>query len=110
MLPETKGYLYVGTLDRPFSQIKVTKQLKEYDKKIIECTWENKAWKFMRERTDKSFPNAYKTAVGELLFLFRDEILPDFCAKIFFFFKDENDLESISECNNTTPNALNMQI
>ncbi|XP_064652771.1 mRNA-capping enzyme-like [Lineus longissimus] len=64
MLPETKGYLYVGSLDRPFSQIKVTRDLKAYDKKIIECTWENNTWKFMRERTDKSFPNGYKTAVA----------------------------------------------
>lgn len=34
------------------------------DGKIIECKFENGNWKFMRERTDKSFPNALKTAIG----------------------------------------------
>lgn len=58
------GYLYVGGLDAPFAQIKVSKQLKEYDNKIIECKFENNQWVFMRERTDKSFPNSYKTAIG----------------------------------------------
>ncbi|XP_074655994.1 mRNA-capping enzyme-like [Tubulanus polymorphus] len=66
MLPETKGYLMVGSLDRPFSQIKVTKELREFDNKIIECYWDasSNQWKFMRQRTDKSFPNGYNTAMG----------------------------------------------
>lgn len=44
-------------------QFKYTKELKDMDNKIIECHWEaaGKFWKFMRERTDKSFPNAYET-------------------------------------------------
>lgn len=41
-----------------------TKQLKAYDNKIIECRMENGQWVFLRERTDKSFPNAYNTALG----------------------------------------------
>ena len=67
MLPETKGYLYVGNLDAPFSEMKVNRELKALDNKIIECYWDPKAnsWKFMRERTDKSFPNAYTTAMGK---------------------------------------------
>lgn len=64
MLPETKGLLYVGQYDRPFAEIKVTKALKPYDNKIIECSFDGKAWQFMRERTDKSFPNSYTTAMG----------------------------------------------
>lgn len=44
----------------------ITKALRDLDKKIIECKYENNQWVFMRERTDKSFPNAYKTAMGEL--------------------------------------------
>lgn len=66
MLPETKGYLYVGQFDPPLAEIKVTKELKEYDNKIIECSWDptTNQWKFMRQRTDKSFPNSYSTAMG----------------------------------------------
>jgi mRNA-capping enzyme len=65
-LPETKGQLYVGGSKQPVAEMKVTKSLKQYDKKIIECKWdfEKNTWSFMRERTDKSFPNGYKTAVG----------------------------------------------
>lgn len=43
----------------------VTKDLKQYDNKIIECKFENNSWVFMRQRIDKSFPNAYSTAMGE---------------------------------------------
>ena len=44
--------------------------MKELDNKIVECYWDQdkKVWKFMRQRTDKSFPNAYATAMGELVF------------------------------------------
>ncbi|CAH1784913.1 unnamed protein product [Owenia fusiformis] len=65
-LPETIGYLFVGGMKEPFSTMKITKSLKQYDGKIIECSWDAKmnTWKFMRERTDKSFPNGYNTAVG----------------------------------------------
>ena len=46
--------------------LQYTKDLKDYDKKIIECCWDpaSNSWKFMRQRTDKSFPNHYTTAVG----------------------------------------------
>ncbi|KAI0231116.1 mRNA-capping enzyme [Lamellibrachia satsuma] len=66
MLPETKGYLYVGSLDKPFSAIKMNKQLRQLNNKIIECSWDSETtgWQFMRERTDKSFPNAYTTAMA----------------------------------------------
>lgn len=60
------GQLYVNGLDTPFSTIKVTKTLKNYNNKIIECRFdmEKRCWQFMRERTDKSFPNSLTTANG----------------------------------------------
>lgn len=56
------GLLFVGGLEAPFDKIKLTRELKELDNKIIECKYENNAWVFMRERTDKSFPNSFNTA------------------------------------------------
>ena len=64
LLPRTIGQLYVGGMDQPFAQMKVKGEVKEMNNKIIECKWENNQWVFMRERTDKSFPNGYNTAVG----------------------------------------------
>uniref|UniRef100_A0A8V5H5Z8 mRNA-capping enzyme n=1 Tax=Melopsittacus undulatus TaxID=13146 RepID=A0A8V5H5Z8_MELUD len=64
LLTQNVGLLYVGNFDRPFAQIKVTKELKQYDNKIIECKFENNSWVFMRQRIDKSFPNAYSTAMA----------------------------------------------
>lgn len=64
MLPRKIGLLFVGGMEEPFSKIKVTKALKEMDKKIIECKFENNEWVFLRQRTDKSFPNSYSTAMG----------------------------------------------
>ncbi|PZC83256.1 hypothetical protein B5X24_HaOG208020 [Helicoverpa armigera] len=62
ILPTKVGYLYVGKMDQPFASMKVTKDIKHLDNKIIECTFENGRWVFMRERTDKSFPNSFNTA------------------------------------------------
>ncbi|XP_026737815.1 mRNA-capping enzyme [Trichoplusia ni] len=64
ILPTKVGFLYVGQLDKPFSSMKVTKEIKHLDNKIIECTFENGRWVFMRERTDKSYPNSYNTATS----------------------------------------------
>lgn len=68
MLAERKGYLYVNRFDQPIAMIKYTKELNGLDKKIIECNFDYKAneWKFMRQRTDKSFPNSYETAMAVL--------------------------------------------
>lgn len=68
MLAKEIGHLYVGGLNSPFGEIKVNKTLRQLDKKIIECSWdyEKNQWSFMRERTDKSFPNAYATAEGPI--------------------------------------------
>jgi len=62
ILPRTIGHLFVGSLDAPFAQIRMNKDIRDLNNKIIECKWENNQWVFMRERTDKSFPNAYTTA------------------------------------------------
>jgi len=64
LVPTLQGLLYVGHLDKPFATIKLTKELKLLNNKIIECCFENNSWKFMRERTDKSFPNSYNTAMA----------------------------------------------
>lgn len=54
----------MGQWDPPFAKMKYTKALKDLDNKIIECKFEDNQWKFMRERTDKSFPNSFTTAKG----------------------------------------------
>uniref|UniRef100_A0A8C5DSM7 mRNA-capping enzyme n=1 Tax=Gouania willdenowi TaxID=441366 RepID=A0A8C5DSM7_GOUWI len=64
MLPQIVGLLYVGNYDRPFAKMKATRELKPYDNKIIECTFANNTWVFMRQRVDKSFPNSYDTAMA----------------------------------------------
>jgi mRNA-capping enzyme len=58
------GQLFVGGFETAFATIKINKTLRKLNGKIIECKWENGQWKFMRERTDKSYPNALKTAVS----------------------------------------------
>lgn len=47
-------------------RIPATKDFRENDNKIVECTfdYERNTWKFMRVRTDKSYPNSYATAVA----------------------------------------------
>lgn len=61
-LPEKVGYLYVQNYESPFARMDVNAELKHYDKRIIECTWDGKGWKFLRLREDKSFPNTFNTA------------------------------------------------
>uniref|UniRef100_A0AC34FW21 mRNA guanylyltransferase n=1 Tax=Panagrolaimus sp. ES5 TaxID=591445 RepID=A0AC34FW21_9BILA len=58
------GELYVLGLPQPFAVMKATKTLQKYDGRIIECHFKDNAWHFMRERTDKSHPNAYSTATS----------------------------------------------
>lgn len=61
-VPCRKIQLFVGQLSEPFDSMKYNKELKDLDGKIIECKYQNNQWVFMRERTDKSFPNSYDTA------------------------------------------------
>ena len=72
MLPETKGLLYVGGLNEPFAYMtKLKREVRELNNRIVECTYDLQAqkWVFMRERTDKSYPNGFNTAKGELFIL-----------------------------------------
>ncbi|XP_052895122.1 mRNA-capping enzyme [Anopheles moucheti] len=62
MVPGKKGLLYVGGMDQNYGEIKLTRELRQLNNKIIECKFENGKWVLMRERTDKSFPNSYETA------------------------------------------------
>ena len=66
MLAKSIGCLYVGGFPHQFAEIKLNQVLRELNHKIIECNWnyEKGCWEFMRERTDKSFPNGYNTAMG----------------------------------------------
>ncbi|BES88741.1 mRNA capping enzyme [Nesidiocoris tenuis] len=64
LLSTQVGCLYVGNYDHPFATMPVNSNLKFYDNKIIECKFENNKWVFLRERTDKSFPNSRKTAIA----------------------------------------------
>ncbi len=57
-IPETKAYLFLNGLQKPFSEMRFTHDLRQYDNKIIECSYHNGQWHFHRHRTDKSFPNA----------------------------------------------------
>lgn len=65
-LKESRGLLYVNHMKEPFAEMPVSNALKKLNKKIIECKFDQnkRQWVFMRERTDKSFPNAYTTAVA----------------------------------------------
>lgn len=72
MLREKIGHLYVGGMnDVPFDSMKVSKAMADLDGKIIECRYEMNGmtgkWVFMRQRTDKSFPNSFNTAQCMLL-------------------------------------------
>ena len=51
----------------PHPSLQGNKELRECDGKIVECTWDvkGKQWKFLRIRTDKSFPNAFNTATSK---------------------------------------------
>lgn len=42
----------------PFACMRYSADLRQYDNKIIECSYRDGQWHFHRERTDKSFPNA----------------------------------------------------
>lgn len=72
IVPQKIGLLFVGQLESPFSKIRVTKDIRNLDGKIIECKFEGNQWTFMRERTDKSYPNSYNTAMCESSHLWLD--------------------------------------
>lgn len=79
LLPQRIGLLFVGNHDAAFAKIKLTKELKDLNGKIIECKYENNGWAFMRERIDKSYPNSYNTAMCECIFLLFNVIFNLWC-------------------------------
>lgn len=66
MLPTKVGQLIAGGMDsnHHYSTMRYTRDLKDLNGKIIECTWRNGEWTFLRERTDKTHPNSYTTAAA----------------------------------------------
>ena len=65
MLQEKIGQLCVGSGGQ-FSELdlKLNKDAKQYNGRIVECTLDKKTgkWMFLRVRNDKSFPNSYDIA------------------------------------------------
>jgi len=76
-LPERIAYLFVNGLSDPFAKMRYTSDLRQYDNKIIECSYHNGQWHFHRHRTNKSFPNAQGILIFRNLF---------FCSILIFFF------------------------
>ncbi|KAG5873922.1 hypothetical protein JTB14_030347 [Gonioctena quinquepunctata] len=86
-------HLFVGQMTTCFAKMKYTKSLKDLDNKIVECKVEDNQWKFMRERTDKSFPNSYDTAVavcGSITEPITKEKLLDYIKR--FKFNDDSEM------------------
>lgn len=69
MLQEKIGQLLVGsgrqTVLFSYLDLQLNKEAKEHNNKIIECNYVDGKWKFLRVRTDKSFPNSYETATSK---------------------------------------------
>ncbi|XP_056644934.1 mRNA-capping enzyme [Diorhabda sublineata] len=88
-----KCLLFVSNRKDVFAEMKYTNKLKDLDDKIIECKFENKEWKFMRERTDKSFANSWETAIAvcdSIINPVTKENLLEFIQK--FGFKDDSEM------------------
>ncbi|XP_014251791.1 mRNA-capping enzyme-like isoform X1 [Cimex lectularius] len=66
IIPRRMCNLYVSQLIPYFGTMPYTKDMAQYDNKIIECSYQNGGWVFMRERKDKSFPNSLSTASAVL--------------------------------------------
>jgi mRNA-capping enzyme len=57
-LSQRRAFLYVNGMQNYFTEMRYTQELRQYDNKIIECSYRDNQWHFHRHRTDKSFPNA----------------------------------------------------
>lgn len=65
IIPTKVASLLVGREETEFARMKWSKDCKELNNKIIECTFKDGNWMFLRERSDKTYPNSYNTAKGE---------------------------------------------
>ncbi|XP_030382196.1 mRNA-capping enzyme [Scaptodrosophila lebanonensis] len=95
LLTKKVGFLYVGGHDVPFGHLqKLTKDIRELDNKIVECTMNLRGnWEFMRERTDKKLPNSYNTAmavVESIKHPITKEILLDYIST--YGYRDDHDM------------------
>lgn len=66
-LPETMAYLHVSNKPDPIEKFVLRGDLLDYRKyhnKIVECVFENRRWKVIRERDDKVHPNSLETATA----------------------------------------------
>ena len=105
MLQKTQGMLYCGGHNMPVAEIKLNKELKQLNNKIVECKYdlETGQWIFMRERTDKSFPNAIKTAEGKqrIFFAFWSQ---NNCLTFSCFLKAYENPSPPKDCSNSSKN------
>ncbi|GAV03544.1 hypothetical protein RvY_13947 [Ramazzottius varieornatus] len=64
MVPRAKANLWVNDHTVPFGEMKMSKDMKQHDQKIVECSYDaqQRKWDFLRVREDKSFPNHITTA------------------------------------------------
>ncbi|PIK49875.1 putative mRNA-capping enzyme [Apostichopus japonicus] len=65
-LKESKGLLYVNHMKEPFAQMPITNALKKYNKKIVECKFDQKeaALGLHAGKNGQELSNAYTTAVA----------------------------------------------
>ncbi|XP_019851711.1 PREDICTED: mRNA-capping enzyme-like isoform X3 [Amphimedon queenslandica] len=85
MLEEKKAQLLVGSerCEKIFSylDLQVNKDAKKHSKKIIECSFVNNKWKFLRVRTDKGFPDSIETAKSICIDSVNEDKLLEVCEK-----------------------------
>ncbi|OQV25214.1 mRNA-capping enzyme [Hypsibius exemplaris] len=67
MIPKTTGTLWVNGHNQAFGTLLWRRggaEMRKYEGKILECKYDapSNKWEMLRERTDKSFPNAFSTA------------------------------------------------
>ena len=78
-----------------FAEILFTRDLCQYDNKIIECSYQNGKWHFLRHRTDKSFPNALRMFIV-LNFFYENCLFSLILDTAFGKFKDSSDFSFLN--------------
>ncbi|XP_061397952.1 mRNA-capping enzyme [Musca vetustissima] len=106
-------YLYVGGHDPPFAQMPFTKTIKamNLDNKIVECTINGQGqWELMRERTDKTMPNSYNTAMSVIESI-RNPVTKDILLHFIHHngFRNDNDMMPPPRSNNQHHHHNNQQ-
>ena len=78
-------------MQKAFAEIPFKRDLGQYDNKIIECSYQNGKWHFLRHRTDKSFPNALRTFIVLNIFFYESYLFSLILDTAFGKFKDSFD-------------------